>query len=151
MKHTKETLENIKLMKITSKAPEMYEALKEIAEKLDDGPMNINSKEFMLWEIANEALGFPCVINSEYSRTPDGLDSINIATVEFSCVINSDYDNWERNKIEQKANAKLISKAPEMYEALKEIAEKLDDEPMNINSKEFMLWEIANEAKEIES
>jgi hypothetical protein len=43
-------------------------------------------------------------------------------------------------------NAQLIASAPTMFEALIEIANKLDSEEMNVNSKEFKLWKIANDA-----
>ena len=33
----------------------------------------------------------------------------------------------------------------QMINALIEIAEKLDEEEMNVNSKEFKLWKIAND------
>jgi len=45
-----------------------------------------------------------------------------------------------------KAHLQLIESAPKMMTALEKISEILDSEEMNVNSKEYKLWEIANNA-----
>lgn len=44
------------------------------------------------------------------------------------------------------ADAKLIVAAPKLLQTLKDIAEKLDAKEMNVNSFEFELWEMCNDA-----
>jgi hypothetical protein len=44
------------------------------------------------------------------------------------------------------ANAKLIASAPKLFEALTEVAELLDETEMDVNSFEFKLWKICNDA-----
>jgi len=45
-----------------------------------------------------------------------------------------------------KAHLQLIESAPKMMTALEKISEILDSEEMNVDSKEYKLWEIANNA-----
>ena len=48
--------------------------------------------------------------------------------------------------VQDMQRAKQIVALPELIEALNTIVEKLDEDEMNVESKEFEMWSIANEA-----
>ena len=74
------------------------------------------------WEVVQDTL-YPVQIEVISNAKYDGNQDAMIGEKQI-CMVTSEYDEQRYSTDEQEANAKLISKAPEMYEALKELYEE---------------------------
>lgn len=105
---------------------------------------------------------FSCIINNEIKTIMTKFKGIkttwrkveNIVRAEYIgtshkiCEVNIEM-SYPATKEQGEANMKLILAAPKMFEALVLIAEKLKSEELGRGvweSKEYKLWEIANDA-----
>ncbi len=82
----------------------------------------------------------------QYYRSEGNVIEKKTGRTIANCMSYSSNINFEKILDENLSNAKLISKAPEMHEALKEISELLEK---NYEKLQFISWKIPNKIKSL--